>query len=120
MISSLPQPANNTASRKSPAHRTAPIFVSNRLITTMSPVCEDSVPYLRSNGKVAACEAPGAKPVFGPAKGPTIEALNVKLSNSNSANLRFHSRPPSDITHAFPSPGLKATLSPSDGERDRG
>ena len=30
---------------------------------------------------MAACEAPGAKPLFGPAKGPTIEAVNVKLSN---------------------------------------
>ena len=84
---------------------------------------------------MAAREAPGAKPLLGPAKGPTIEALNVKLSNFQSRQpsvsqpaVATHplapgadeaTPPPSDITHAFPSPGLKATLSPSDGERDR-
>src|SRR5438105_4815374 len=33
--------------------------------------------------------------------------------------LGIETLPPSDVTHVFPSPGLTATLSPSDGERDR-
>src|SRR2546430_5092644 len=64
----------------------------------------------RRKGKPHAARLGRANLVCGP-------GLKLCQQDAEAVASRHHHQ--ADATHLFPSPGLEATLSPSDGERDR-